>query len=114
MNNKSYEIRYLPLFEDDVKRIVNYISETLFNPEAAIQLLDDIEVAIQNRAKNPLSYQPFYPSYMTRGYPYYRIYVGNYVVYYVVINNVMEVRRLLYQAMDVSQHLVVNEAMKKD
>lgn len=37
-----------------------------------------------------------------RKYPYYRIYVDNFVIYYVVIdegngNKIMEIRRLLYK-----------------
>lgn len=40
-----------------------------------------------------------------RDYPYYRIYVRNYVVYYVVIDDVMEVRRLMYGARDTDRHL---------
>ena len=37
-----------------------------------------------------------YPSVRERQYPYYRIYVKNYVVFYVVIDDIMEVRRILY------------------
>ena len=43
--------------------------------------------------------------YKKRDYPYYRIYVKKYVIYYVVIDNVMEVRRLMYGAGDVDRHL---------
>jgi hypothetical protein len=40
-----------------------------------------------------------------RKYPYYRIYVKNYIVFYVVIDDeingkIMEVRRLLYKRQD--------------
>lgn len=35
----------------------------------------------------------------------YRIYVRNYIVYYVVIGTVMEVRRLIYGARDTDRHL---------
>lgn len=38
-------------------------------------------------------------------YPYYRIYVRNYVVYYAVIDDVMEVRRFLYTARDTDRYL---------
>ncbi|WP_243013966.1 hypothetical protein [Clostridium sp. AM54-14XD] len=40
-----------------------------------------------------------------REYPYYRIYVRNYVIYYVVIDDIMEVRRLLYGARNIENLL---------
>ncbi|MFR2490507.1 MAG: type II toxin-antitoxin system RelE/ParE family toxin, partial [Coprococcus comes] len=67
------------------------------NEDAAHRLVDDIESAILKRLENPLAFEP-YRSAKRREYPYYRIYVRNYVVYYVVIGNVMEVRRLIYKS----------------
>ena len=90
MENKSYQLRYLPIFETDLLSTVNYITNVLKNEDAAHRLVDDIESAILKRLENPLAFR--------REYPYYRIYVRNYVVYYVVIGNVMEVRRLIYKS----------------
>ena len=42
---------------------------------------------------------------MVGKYPYYRIYVGNYTIYYVVIEDVMEVRRILYSKRNMEQIL---------
>ena len=67
-------------------------------------MIDDVEIAILDRLKNPLSFEPYH-SVKERDYPYYRIYVKNYVVYYVVIDDVMEVRRLLYGARDIDSYL---------
>ena len=92
MENKSYQLRYLPIFETDLLSTVNYITNVLKNEDAAHRLVDDIESAILKRLENPLAFEP-YRSAKRREYPYYRIYVRNYVVYYVVIGNVMEVRR---------------------
>lgn len=50
------------------------------------------------------SFEP-YPSAKERQYPYYRIYVGSYVVYYVVLDDVMEVRRILYNKRNVKDKL---------
>ena len=60
------------------------------------------ETAILERLDNPLAFEP-YPSIKKRKFPYYRIYVRNYVIYYVVIGEVMEVRRFLYGARDTGQ-----------
>ena len=91
-----YELQYLPLFYDDLHATVKYLSEVLHNPKAANKLIDDVENAILDRLPNAEAFEPFH-SLKERRYPYYRIYVNNYIVYYVVIEHrIMEVRRLLY------------------
>lgn len=91
-----YELQYLPLFYDNLLATVKYLSEVLHNPKAANKLIDDVENAILNRLPNAEAFEPFH-SLKERRYPYYRIYVNNYIVYYVVIEHrIMEVRRLLY------------------
>ena len=100
MENKSYQLRYLPIFETDLLSTVNYITNVLKNEDAAHRLVDDIESSILKRLENPLAFEP-YRSAKRREYPYYRIYVRNYVV----IGNVMEVRRLIYSARDTDRHL---------
>ena len=104
MENKKYKLCYLPLFEKDLMRTVSYITNVLKNPDAAEKLANDVETAILERLNYPLAFEP-YSSAKKRKYPYYRIYVRNYVVYYVVIGDVMEVRRFLYGARDVERHL---------
>lgn len=99
MENKSYQLRYLPLFEQDLISTANYITNVLKNEDAALRLIDDVETAILERLNNPVAFEP-YRSAKKRDYPYYRIYVRNYVIYYVVIGDVMEVRRLMYGARD--------------
>ncbi len=104
MGSKSYKLRYLPLFEQDLKETSSYIKYVLKNETAARRLIDDVEIAILSRLDQAESFEP-YPSKEKREHPYYRIYVRNYVVYYVVIDGVMEVRRLLYGAMDTDRYL---------
>lgn len=104
MANKSYRLRYLPLFEQDLMSTASYITNVLKNRDAALRLIDDVEVAILERLHNPLAFEPYH-SAKKRDAPYYRIYVRNYVVYYVVIDDVMEVRRFLYGARDTDKHL---------
>ena len=67
---------------------------------AAMKLIDLTEQAILKRLNNPLSFQPI-QSKRKRKYPYYRINVNNYAVFYVVIDDVMEVRRFLYSRRDI-------------
>lgn len=95
MGTKHYELRILPLFEDDLNEIVDYITYRLRNPIAAEHLIDEVEKAISERLSCAESFEP-YRSHQERKYPYYRIQVKNFTVFYVVIGNTMEVRRILY------------------
>ena len=109
MADTQYELRYLPLFYEDLEQKVIYISETLHNEKAANDLLDAVERAIMERLPIAESFEP-YRSLRERRYPYYRIYVKNFVVYYVVIDDegedkIMEVRRFLYNKQDVKRLL---------
>ena len=54
----DYTLQYLPLFYDDMSKIVEYISETLFNPIAASNLLDEVEEAILERLPYAESFEP--------------------------------------------------------
>ena len=105
MDNKQYHLRYLPLFEQDLIEAVNYITDVLKNGEAALSLVDEVEQAIQNRLFAPYSFEPYY-SARERKYPYYPIYVKNYIVYYVMIDDVMEIRRFLYNRRDMENFLI--------
>ncbi|MDR0596099.1 MAG: type II toxin-antitoxin system RelE/ParE family toxin [Clostridiales Family XIII bacterium] len=92
---KKYTVRYLPLFDADLSEAWDYIAHRLNNPNAADRLVADAEAAILERLKAPASFEK-YQSAKEREYSYYRIYVHNFTVWYVVTGNVMEVRRFLY------------------
>ena len=59
MNKPTYELTFLPIFKKDLIEVMPYITNTLQNPSAAHQLLDDIETAIEKRLTAPLSFAPF-------------------------------------------------------
>lgn len=46
MPKVKYDLRYLPLFYEELDRDVSYIAIKLKNPDAANDLLDDVESAI--------------------------------------------------------------------
>ena len=102
--HNNYQLQYLPLFYDDLLEKASYIRDELSNLKAANDLLDAVEAAILERLPVCESFEQYH-SFRDRKYPYYRIYVKNFVVYYVVIdddpdNKIMEVRRLLYKRQD--------------
>lgn len=104
MADKIYQLKYLPIFEQDLIEAVGYITNVLKNPYAAERLLEDMEKAIHERLQNPLSFEP-YRSAKKRKHDYYRIYIRNYTVYYLVIDDIMEIRRLLYGSRDIERIL---------
>ena len=93
--NKTYTLSYLPLLEQDLLAVRDYIAFNLGNPVAALKLVEDTDAAILKRLANPLGYKP-YLSTKDRRHPYYRIQIRNFTVFYVVIGDVMEVRRFVY------------------
>ena len=98
--NEPYKLRYLPLFWEDLSQAASCIAFDLNNPAAANRLVDNVEMGILEHLKNP-TIASTYPSTRNRPHPYYRFYVGNYMVFYVVVDDIMEVRRLLYKRRDI-------------
>lgn len=100
MVDTKYELRYLPLFYEDLEEKVLYIAEQLHNEKAANDLIDAVENVIIERLPNAEAFEPYH-SMKERRYKYYRIYVKNFVIYYVIIDDegskkIMEVRRFIY------------------
>ena len=90
----DYTLRYLPIAKQDLANAINYILNEFQNPIAAENTLDRIEKAILQRLEDGPESFAIWPSTKEREYPYRRINVGNYTVWYVVIDNVMEIRRI--------------------
>jgi len=100
----NFELRYSPLFYDDLDRITNYILLDLKNETATKTFIQDVGRAINKHLENPL-HAAIYPSMRRREHEYRRILVGNYLIFYVVIGHTMIVRRLLYGRRDLDKIL---------
>ena len=90
----DYTLRYLPIAKQDLADAINFILNEYQNPIAAENTLDKIEQAIMQRLEDGPESFAIWQSAKKREYPYRRINVGNYTVWYVVIDNVMEIRRI--------------------
>lgn len=99
LSPKRYSLRYLPVFWEDLSSAASYIAFDLGNPAAAERLVDATEAEILEHLKNP-TMAATYRSTRERPHPYYWFGVGNYRVFYVVLDDVVEVRRFLYKARD--------------
>ena len=77
------------------QRVERALSVTVSQPEPRLAQEDNTETGAWITV----------PATKQREYPYYRIYVHNCTVFYVVIDGVMEVRRFLYSAQDIPRML---------
>ena len=95
MANKKYDIRYLPTFISQFNHILYYITYELKNKIAADIFYNEVVKQIEIRSKNPEAYEVFKTIEEGKS-KYYKINVKNYTVFYVVKDNVMEIRRIYY------------------
>ena len=101
---QRYRLQYLPLFWDDLNEAVSYIADVLHAPEAAERLLDSLEAAILARMEAP-TIAPVYKTTRERPLPYYWFEVGSYMAFYVVYDDVVEMRRFVYGSRDLTRML---------
>jgi plasmid stabilization system protein ParE len=101
---KKYTLSYLPIFDTDLADTWEYITFKLKNRAAADCLAADVEAAILKRLDTPETFEK-HDSKREREHPYYRIRIRNFTVWYVVIGDVMEIRRMLYNKRDVEELL---------
>lgn len=94
MTNKKYTIKYSDTFIKQFNGIIRYFKYKLQNKIAAENFYFEVIKEIEERSKSPESFEK-YNSRRKRKDSYYRIYVKNYIVLYIVKDDVMEVRRIL-------------------
>lgn len=94
--DNNYEIKYLPLALKDISDIAEYITFTLYNPEAADNLLDDIGRTVNEIQNFPFS-GAIYSSKKKRKMQHRMKFVKNYTIYYVVNDNVILIERIIYK-----------------
>lgn len=94
MKKNNYKIRYLPSYIGDLMGILNYITYNLQNPKTAEKLLNKITEAMNKRSLSPLGYEKYNRTKNSK-YIWYRIYIENYTVFYTVIEDTMEIVRIL-------------------
>lgn len=95
MANSEYSIRYTPTFIKQFNDILSYFIHKFNNKIAAENFYNEVIKEIENRSINPKNYEKYIGN-KKRKNEYYRIYFKNYTIFYVVIDNVMEIRRILY------------------
>ena len=100
-----YELKYLPLAINDLHGIIDYIINVLKAPKSASNLLDDLEISISRLRQFPFSFK-IYQSVEPLETEYRMLPVKNYFVFYVVIENIVEIHRIIYARMNFEKLIV--------
>lgn len=91
--SKKYIIEYLLIAEKDLTEIIEYVQ--LDSPQSALNLLDEIDSTISKLEDFP--YLGKMPRDARLQYLNYRILiVSSYLVFYVVKDNIVEIRRIIH------------------
>lgn len=101
-----YTYRLMPSTIRDLREIADYIANVLCAPESAVELLNDIESAIEHACDFPLSL-PTVQDALLRMKGYRKIIVKNYIVFVLLEpkNEVLNVMRVMYHARDYLKEL---------
>jgi toxin ParE1/3/4 len=90
---KKYKIEYLPVAEEDLIEIIQYI--TLDNPEAALMMANKIDETISILETFPNS-RSIPNDVRLQALNYRVLVVEPYLLFYVLINDIVEIRRILH------------------
>ena len=96
------ELRYLPSFRQELNSIVEYIAFTLEAPQAALNLLNKLETSLDSLKLFPLAHRLYRPA-KPISTEYRVLTVGNYLVFYVALEDVIEIHRIIYKKRDLSR-----------
>jgi plasmid stabilization system protein ParE len=98
----EYVIKYLPIAEKDLIEIVDYISETLKVPRTALNFVNEVEKKILNLKTRPYSHRIYRPS-KPIDTEYRILNVKNYLIFYVVLDDIIEIHRVIYNKRDLTK-----------
>ncbi|WP_059053609.1 type II toxin-antitoxin system RelE/ParE family toxin [Paenibacillus senegalimassiliensis] len=91
--DKKFKIEYLPIAEDDISNIIQYIM--LDNPDAALSMADTFDHHIAILESFPFSGST--PNDIRlQALNYRMLVVESYLIFYVVIDDTVEIRRILH------------------
>lgn len=97
-----HKIVYLPLAERDLLEALDYIADTLDAPKAARDLLDAFDETVKQLAEFPYACE-LYRSDRPMQDEIRKVPVKNFVLYYAVFQDRVEIRRFLHGRRDRSK-----------
>ena len=94
----SFTVKFSETFYDDLRSIISHILENGGSEESARRFYDGALAYIERRSFGADSFEPFYP--YADSPEYYRIYYGSYIIFYVLEDGAMDIRRMLWAGRD--------------
>lgn len=98
---KKYKIVMLPTAKNDLADMVEYLSQ--FYPSTALNRYDRIVEKISLLADMPNMCEE-YPTAVS-GYSYRKMIVDDYLVFYVVLEDIVEIHNIINGKFDISKYL---------
>lgn len=89
-----HKIVYLPLANTDILEAVEYIADRLDAPQAAADLLDELDTTVQRIASFPYAHELYRTTRPMRD-EIRKVPVKGFVLYYAVFEDTVEIRRFL-------------------
>ena len=97
-----HKIVYLPLAESDLLEALDYIANTLYAPQAASDLLDAFDETVKRIAEYPYGYELYRTNRPLKD-EVRKIPVKNYMLYYAIFQDRVEIRRFVHMRRDRSK-----------
>jgi toxin ParE1/3/4 len=92
-----YKVRFLPAAEDDLTEMIDYIAQD--RPSAAVRLLERFQKSFDVLKENALIGKIVREEELSfSGYRY--LIIGNYLVFYVIEESLVEIHRIIHSARD--------------
>ncbi len=95
MESNKYQLKIFPMAQLDMVQIFDYIAVELGNPTAAVGQIDDFEKAFDNVCAFPESC-PYINNEYVKDKSLRKLIVNNYIAFYRVRDNEIQVVRVLY------------------
>lgn len=100
---KKYKVLFAETFLEDLTEITLYILEKSGRADTATRFYSDVLEIVEHRSFGADSYEPYSP--YEDSPEYYRIYFGHYVIFYVLYDDIMDIRRILLSNMNAQEKL---------
>jgi len=97
-----YKIRYLPIAQKDLHGIILYFLDKLKSQKAAMDFIQTLDKSILRLKQYPYSCRLYQPQKPLES-EYRLLPVKNYLVFYIVTENIIEVHRIIYAKMNLKK-----------
>ena len=96
------KIRYLPIAQKDLQDIISYFLDNLKSQKSAMDFIETLDKSILRLKRYPYSCKLYQASEPLES-EYRFLLVKNYLVFYIVTENIIEIHRVVYAKMNLEK-----------